>query len=397
MIKYKQESNVLWLLIIIIATTYLVLPFAPVITFFISVSSLFLIKQEVRVLRFVLYPPVLISLVLISISRDLFITFKDDYQTYFDYYISLLNGEGGGRFGIELGLLGLNYLIGSIFGELAPRALLFLYVLLQFFLLICFLEMLIKKVNFRGYANVFVASVIAFAPLLAFTVTIRQNISLLILSIAIIHSKRLNRLIYVALAFIFHLSALPILVLHKSLELLIEKKFIHVAIYFSIVIVSILFLSQYFLELPKFRAFVEYDLSFEFLQFFLYYKFIFVGLFLSFYFNGCKTSSISKYSICILCLAFMLDWVLPYISFRVFQLQIMFAGLLLFFAFYFSDRAKWKEVVYSGFFFVLFIFKVALLMNGEGDFSFFNSFPWGDSEPFYYFDSIFEDIYERKR
>jgi hypothetical protein len=391
----SSNNSKRWLIYGGLLLPYLILPFSPLVSFVISI--IFVFKSNGKKIRYASYPALTLSFSLIAVSRNLFISFKDDYQTYFDNYITLLNGIGYERFGIELGWSGLNTLLGSIFGEIPPRALLFIYVLIQFLLVIYFIELFISRFKLKKNANELVAIFIALLPILAFSVTIRHNIALLIIGSSIVYKNIISKYLGVVIASTFHLSALPIYFIHISISRVTKKTW---SFLFLLSIVAALFIlggSKYFEEMPKIRAFVAYELTFEPLAFLKYYKLIFLAFTLCFFLKNEKTELLKKYIFLVLTLALILDWILPYISFRVFQLQIMFSGLVLFLIFCQFKKNLNNLVIYQMSFIGLLLLKVVLLLTDKSDFALFKSFPWGALTPFYYLDEIFEIIYERNR
>lgn len=375
--------------------SYLSLVFSPLLSFIGSIFLFFFSRS--KSVRVALYVPIVVSFSLISISRKLFITFKDDYQTYFENYLSLLQGGGEERFGLEVAWPTLNILIGSVFGSLPPRLLLLIYVLIQITIVVCFIELFIIKFKLRNNANEFAAILISLLPVLSFSVTIRHNVALLLLATCLLIKNKVLRSVGVIVASLFHLSVLPISLMHIFIFKLARKSWLYILLGLSIGVGSFVFLLRYIIDFPKVRAFFIYDLTFEPVVFLTYYKYVLFSFLLCFTLKNETVLLLRKNLFLIICFAFSLDWFLPYISFRVFQLVIILSGAFLYLIYIQFNSSLNQILIYRVRFIFIFLLKTLFLLINDSEFALFTSFSWGDIHPFYYLDAIVETIYERNR
>lgn len=350
-----------------------------------------------RKVRLSLYIPILFSLSLLIVSRELFISFKDDFQTYYENYLDIINGNGFDRFGIEYGFLLLNYLLGFIFGDIAPRLLLLLYVVFQMVLLFIFFEMAIYKYKILKGPNVFVATVLITLPLLSFSVVIRQNISLIILAMSIISTSSQKKTVLVFIAASFHLSALAVFVIYLGIMKFSKFSWLFLILSGSAGFFLVSGVLPFVEGLPKIRAFFVGGVEYNLIVSIVYYKLIILCLFLNFFLKNKNAIYVRKQILLLLYFSVILDFYAPYISFRVLQIAVLFAGCLLFYHFVNFKKSANKVILYGLVLISLGLLKITSFFWINNEYSIMKSYPVYSLEAFYYVDEIFTEIKRRGR
>ncbi|TXZ99537.1 hypothetical protein FXE22_00045 [Vibrio cholerae] len=362
----------------------------PALTFLLSLGMIFFLG-DTKILRWIIYPPLIISFTLISISRDIFSTYKDDFITYYFMYDALVHKLFENYFGIEVGLASLNFLIEALLPHLSPRELLFIYVTIQVLLIVFLIETYIDKVKIKEPATL-VGLVFLFMPFLAFTLTIRQNIAVILMVIAFFIGSRIYKYMILILSALFHLSVVPIMIIIYAIWYLSNKSYLTILCVFA---VSFLLLGQsiqYIGDLPKLRAFSSENLDFDFFVYFSYYKTTMFLLCLLILFRNDKNKKFIKSIFVIIIITFCLDYHLPYVSFRLTQPFILLLGVG-YFIFYNNLEYAINKVLFRTAFFVSFIiFKSYVSIYGDSDFSLFRSIEMYSQEPFYYLHNINENM-----
>lgn len=368
---------------------YISLAFIPLLSYALSITFIFFCRDNR--LRFALYPPLVISFVLIVVSRELFLTYKDDFVTYYEMYMSQSQYGFLNYFGFEIGLSFLNYIIFNVFGELQPRILLLIYVFLQLVFIVLLLELMLARSDAKFDFNKLVSFIFMFMPFLAFSLTIRQNFSIIIMLFCFTFRSKYIVFALLIIASAFHLSALPIFLLIIFFRWLSLKRWWDVFLFVSVVFLLVFYCAQYLSEIPKIRAFFQFDLKFNFFVFSEYYKLLISIFLLSLVLNGEVSSRIKKMIFLVLIVALSFDLLIPYVSFRVFQIFIVFVGFV-FFLVYGLLRSALNKFVYSIFIFFMFYVKLFTTIDSNSDFAVFKAYNYFEISPFYYIDVFLEDV-----
>lgn len=364
--------------------------FFPALTFLLSLLMILFLGNK-ELLRWVTYPPLIISFTLVAISRDIFTSYKDDFITYYSMYDSLMHKSFENYFGLEIGLASLNFLIENLLPHLSPRELLFIYVIIQVMLIVFLIEKYINENEIKEPATL-VGLVFLFMPFLAFTLTIRQNISVILMVIAFLIGSRMWKYIFILLSALFHLSVIPIMIIIYFVKYMASKNHLTILCMFVFSFFLLGLSIQYIGDLPKLRAFSSENLNFDLWIYLSYYKTTIFLLCLFVFFRNDNNESFIKQILIIMLITFFLDYHLPYVSFRLTQPFILLLGIG-YFCFYENLKYGFNKVVVKSIFFVIFvIFKSYVSIYGDSGFALFKSIDMYSQEPFYYLYNIQENM-----
>lgn len=315
---------------------------------------------------------------------------SDDFSHYFANFQDALSNHAPIFFygqGIEVGVPLVNYFLGLIFGNLSPWQLMFWYQAIFFGLLIW----IVSRIKIEGIPNSLIISftLVAF-PYILSTLLIRQCYSSLFLFLALSEARMSRRVVALALAFAFQMSALPLYLFFSIAKKLNGLWFL----FFLVLIVFALTQFQYIAEIvmnagwfygqDKFEyylnpgeGYVSSDLS----PFLMYATIVYLGALIKSYRK--KWSFNSDEKIIITAFVFSLAALpIPLLGLRVCLMVYLFIGV------YFVKIAREGSLLLVRILFILLLIhqlKALFLSSAEADFGLWFEYPWYSISPGYFF------------
>jgi hypothetical protein len=391
-----ESSNLYSKTLSFIFVAYCTFPFSPFLSFYFSI--IIILSSDPKV-RFFVYPLLSLSASIIAISRGLFESVNDDFETYYENFLSIFNNDFDifYDFGIEIGLPAFNYILGFLLGSLKPRTLLFIYVFSQFCFILYILEMFVKRYSLYSKANLFIFCFFAFFPFLAQTLFVRQYFAILFVFAAILHKNNKGKVALIICASFFHLSAIVLFIIHMYFTYISGRRWLFNLLTFILSFIVVSFVFSYFSGVAKIRAWFILDETFTLTDFLIYYKYIIIILLLSIFTLSDIAIKSKKYCLSLLGFAFVIDYHIPYISPRALLPAFCFSGAILFIIV--SEYKKKANLLLfiTPCLVFLSISKAFTVVHGSGEYQLFNAFPFYSLEPFYFIDSLFLADTQRNR
>jgi hypothetical protein len=155
-----------------------------------------------------------IAISILAASRQFLYLENDDFQTYFNNYLEIYSGNYSPIYefgdGYEIGLGVLNLLISIISPKLTVNGLMFTYSLIATLLFIFYIERYKKnKIESEKYA-IYIATCFLFFGYYFCTQITRQFFSAIFVLIALESTNKTKTIFYIALGFLFHITAVPL-------------------------------------------------------------------------------------------------------------------------------------------------------------------------------------------
>ncbi len=386
----QEPYSILFFMVFI---SYLTLIFSPFISFLMSTITIFFFKK--KIVRFILYPALILSIAIITSSRDIFTLNQDDFETYYDFYIQIHNNNES-YYGFEIGFRIITYILSFLFGIIPPRFLLLIYATIQIILSFLLFELWIKKEKKQDEANKILFLFIIFIPFTTFSLVIRQSISIIILLFYFVIKKSTFRISILIIATSIHLTALPIflfIIFAKKMSAnnwkMINLKNL---IFIPIIILIVISLNQQ----DKIRAFFTGRVEFDLLAWIYYFKILIISLIISLVSINRWNLILTKFISIILIYGVTLDIIAPAISFRIMLPFVLFSGVILYYV-KVQPKTSFMTLISNILILFLIISKLVSMIYNVSYFSTFRSFPPVDIVPFYYIENIFENIPSRHR
>ncbi|WP_432215299.1 EpsG family protein [Vibrio splendidus] len=383
-----------------VALAYAVIPFSPYISYLIFILATLFSNRN----KFIaIVPGLILTFVLTSISRDLFTTYQDDFETYYLNFISNDFIYSFYYFGSEISLPILNLIIKNIFGDLSPHSLLFVYVFIQYTTLIWALYNLYDKINFdwnakRNEFGIYMFLFLAFVPFFAFTIYIRQGFAISFFILALSFYSYKSRFVFLIISFLFHHSLLIFYFFFKLFERYSRKRYFFIISYivlFFFLPMLITIVKSDFYNLDKIRAWLILDVDFSVFTFLMNYKYLVVSIL---FLVLSKNNYLAKLLFLIISFCFVVDYFIPYISVRFMLPIILLAGFLFYISFYRISNVNIRTLIFALFFVLASLRFYTPIYSGKGDYSdIFKAYELSSTSPFYYVDKIISSNNERHR
>lgn len=187
--------------------------FSPIIALFVGAFPLIILTEYInKIQRLFLSAIVVFALALIaSASGSSEIWLGDFANSYYPNFLSILNkGEGFFEYGagVEIGLPSVHYLI-SLFGNVRPHVILFVYAASMLILLVAWLEKYGMSYIKKEDRSLIVVACLLLVSIGFTTLLARQMYSSILLLYAISISSN-KRYFFLVLAGLFHVTAIPI-------------------------------------------------------------------------------------------------------------------------------------------------------------------------------------------
>lgn len=341
---------------------------------------------------------VIFSASVVYSSREVFLTFSDDFSSYYDAYNDAVNGDWNSvieRFsnGIEiftsLIFIGLSF----IFGYLNPHHLLFILIFVVAVGFFVWLEVYGLEYVDDNVKSICVASVIALSSFSFFGQVVRQSQASVFILFALSQRRFLYQCIFIGLATSCHLTSPIIYFIFK----LLMSDNSRIKIYLSSCLLVLSLLLQHLLEPIISNDWYGFFSVFNKAQ---YYKEIGQG------FVSVDIGSV-KFIVFGWCSAilFLRDdvenkkWISLYFFGGVFylsllpypllptRLMLIYSVFLMGYFMFFSFQKKLILYQFLLFFYVVYTFlnRLSTLKPSGGGFDLWYSFPWFKFQPFYYF------------
>ncbi|MEI7251148.1 MULTISPECIES: EpsG family protein [Pectobacterium] len=405
-LKKNNDSNAVLLMFGVLGgAMLLILPFSPYVALILCFPLLTIFEasgEKNKFLYFFILAVIVILLSYLGSTRGIFETMKDDLSDYYKNFIALSNGnvmaifEFGG--GIEFGFSLVSFLISCIFPYCSPRLFLFFHLVFINALYFIFLHhFLMKKTRNK---SLFILVSCLFLGFTGESNLLRQSYSSIFILFALFSNEKNKFFFYIALATIFHFSAVIIFFYLKFFMNINFKRFLVFSISAVLIMATFDMLLEPFLEqyrYLKIDAYLNGD-GVEFSTVISAYKeylLILVMLFVCFLFNKINANVLLA-AVAWLLSAAVIEVVMSGMSLRINHVVIVFlTGPLLYFTFMRVKTVGWffAAVLVP----LLFVAKVYSFVENKNDMALFSDGKYFYSTPFGYVDFLTRDISNDKR